>query len=83
MTGNDRVEKEYLRDKLAAEFEIKELGKLKYFLGIEVAQSEKGFFISKQKYALDLLKETGMIGCKPCDTPIEPGQKLDINEEEE
>ena len=82
VTGNDPLEKESLKKKLAAEFEIKDLGKLKYFLGIEVAQSEKEIFISQQKYILDLLKETGMIGCKPCDTPIEPGQKLDISEEE-
>lgn len=83
VTGNDPLEKDSLQKKLAAEFEIKELGKLKYFLGIEVAQSEKGIFISQQKYVLDLLKETGMIDCKPCDTPMEPGQKLDINKEEE
>lgn len=42
VTGDDPVEKDSLTKKLAAEFEIKELGKLKYFLGIEVAQSEKG-----------------------------------------
>ena len=48
-----------------------------------MAQSEKGIFISQQIYALDLLKETGMMGYKPCDTPIELGQELDINEDEE
>ena len=46
------------------------MGRLKYFLGIEVAHSRKGIFISQQKYILDLLKETGMLGCKPTDTPI-------------
>lgn len=61
---------------MAAEFEIKELGKLKYFLGIEVAYSKKDLFISQQKYILDLLQETGMLGCKPSDTPIDPLHKL-------
>jgi hypothetical protein len=55
-----------LRDK----FDIKDLGHLKYFLGIEVAHSKMGLFISQRKYTLDLLKETGMIGCKPMSTPI-------------
>lgn len=43
---------------LAKEFEIKTLGKLKYFLRIDVAHSRKDIFISQQKYITDLLKET-------------------------
>ncbi|RDX97470.1 putative mitochondrial protein, partial [Mucuna pruriens] len=43
---------------------MKELGKLKYFLGIEVAYSKQGIFISQRKYVLDLLEETGKLGCK-------------------
>lgn len=71
VTGNDEGEMENLKGNLLAEFDIKELGKLKYFLGIEVAHSKLGIFISQQKYVLDLLKETGKLGCKPIDTPIE------------
>lgn len=48
--------------KFSEEFEIKELGMLKYFLGIEVAHSRKGIFISQQKYVLDLLTETQKLG---------------------
>lgn len=55
--------------KFSEEFEIKELGMLKYFLGIEVAHSRKGIFISQQKYVLDLLTETQKLGWKPIDTP--------------
>ncbi|CAA7388698.1 unnamed protein product [Spirodela intermedia] len=43
---------------LAQEFDVKNLGQ-KYFLGIEVAHSSKGIFISQQKYITDLLAETG------------------------
>ncbi|XP_006606754.1 uncharacterized mitochondrial protein AtMg00810-like [Glycine max] len=54
---------------------MKQLGDLKYFLGIKVARSKNGIFLSQRKYALDLLVETGMLGCKPIDTPIEQNHK--------
>src|SRR5262249_17260499 len=60
----------------AREFEIKDLGKLRYFLGIEVARSYKGIFICQRKYILDLLKETGMMSCKPAESPIEANHRL-------
>ena len=56
MTGNDQNKRQDLMLYLAKEFEINELGILKYFLGIEVAHSKKGIFISQQKYVTDLLK---------------------------
>ena len=55
---------------------MKDLGHLKYFLGIEVSRSNKGIFLSQRKYVLDLLQETGMSACQPVDTPIEEGLKL-------
>ena len=66
-----------LKQNLAKEFEIKDLGQLKYFRRIEVATSKKGIVVSQRKYILDLLKETGMSGCKPSDTPIEANSKLE------
>ena len=54
---------------------MKQLGDLKYFLGIEFARSKHGIFLSQRKYVLDLLAETGMLGCKPIDTPIEQNHK--------
>ncbi|XP_068331614.1 uncharacterized mitochondrial protein AtMg00810-like [Pyrus communis] len=59
-----------LERNLAAEFEMKNPEDLKYFLAVEVARSSRGIFLSQRKYVLDLLKETGMLGCKPVDTPI-------------
>ena len=43
---------------------------------MEVARSKKGIVVSQQKYILNLLKETGMMGCRPANTPIDPNQKL-------
>ncbi|KAJ7969147.1 Retrovirus-related Pol polyprotein from transposon TNT 1-94 [Quillaja saponaria] len=65
-----------LKSHLAKKFEIKDLGKLCYFLGIEVAHSDRGIFLSQRQYVLDLLEETGMLGCRPATTPIETNHKL-------
>ena len=46
MTGNDERKKYELKQRLIKEFEIKELRKLKYFFGIEVAYSTKAILIS-------------------------------------
>ncbi|XP_037494349.1 uncharacterized mitochondrial protein AtMg00810-like [Jatropha curcas] len=76
MAGNNEEEMTHLRNLLAREFEIKDLGKLRYFLAIEVARSEKEIFISQRAYILDLFNETGMLGCKPAESPIEANHKL-------
>ena len=62
---------------LATEFEVKVLGQMRYFLGMEVARSSKGISISQRKYVLDLLIETGMLGCKPSDTPIKTRNRME------
>ncbi|RVW56555.1 Retrovirus-related Pol polyprotein from transposon RE1 [Vitis vinifera] len=59
------------------EFKIKDLGNLKYFLGMEIARSKKGIVVSQRKYVLDLLNETGMLGCKPAETPMDTTVKLE------
>ena len=81
ITGDDLAERQLLKEQLSTVFEMKDLGKLKYFLGIEVAYSNEGIFISQRKYILDLLKETGKLGCKPASVPIEQNHKLSIEEE--
>ena len=47
VTGNDEREKHEVKQRLTTKFEIKELGKLKYFLNIEVTYSTQGIFISQ------------------------------------
>ena len=68
-----------VKEQLALELEIKDLGNLRYFLGMEVARNRSGIFVSQHKYVIDLLKETGMLGCKPIDTLVDPSVKLDLH----
>lgn len=71
ITGNDAVITVILKQYLASKFHIKDLGPLKYFLGIEVARSSDGLFLNQRKYALEILSDTGLLACKPAQTPIE------------
>ncbi|XP_016647120.1 PREDICTED: uncharacterized mitochondrial protein AtMg00810-like [Prunus mume] len=76
VTGNDTEEQLKLQKYLSQEFEMKDLGDLKYFLGIEVARSKTSIFMCQRKYVIDLLTEIRMFGCKPADTSIEMNHKL-------
>ena len=77
ITGDDEREIIRLKENLNKEFEVKDLGQLRYFLGIEIAQNPKGIVLSQRKYVLDLLSETGrMLECRPVSTPIDPNHKL-------
>ncbi|KAI3467639.1 hypothetical protein Pfo_024302, partial [Paulownia fortunei] len=79
LTGDDQREMNRLKASLAIEVEIKDLGSLKYFIGMEVARSKKGIVVSQRKYIFNFLKETGMSGCKPIDTLIDPNKKIRDN----
>ncbi|GJZ59775.1 ribonuclease H-like domain-containing protein, partial [Tanacetum coccineum] len=70
ITGNNVAEIEKFKVFLKSKFMIKDLEKLKYFLRIEVVDTEKGIYLNQRKYVLDLLSEYGMLACKPVDTPL-------------
>ncbi|XP_019254995.1 PREDICTED: uncharacterized protein LOC109233564 [Nicotiana attenuata] len=64
-----------IRD-LQNKFKIKDLGELKFFLGIEFARYEKGIVMNQRKYALEFISESGLSGAKPVGTPLELNQKM-------
>ena len=65
ITGGDKVSIQKLKKHLFNHFQTKDLGKLEYFLGIEVVQFNSNMIISKRKYILDILEEIRMLDCKP------------------
>ena len=76
ITGSYQDGIQKLKQHLFTHFQTKDLGKLKYFLGIEIAQSISGVVLSQRKYALDILEETDMLDCIPVDTLMDPNVKL-------
>ncbi|KAK3006201.1 hypothetical protein RJ639_017740 [Escallonia herrerae] len=76
LTGNDLQEIERLKKFLLKRFRIKDLGDLKYFLGIKFSRSKKGIFMSQRKYALDILQDSGLLGVRPDKFPMEQNLKL-------
>jgi hypothetical protein len=76
ITGSDKEGIQILINHLSSSFLTKDLGKLCYFLGIEVARSKAGISLSQRKYTLDILQDTGYLGSKPVATPMEPNLKL-------
>ncbi|CAL9022379.1 unnamed protein product [Prunus brigantina] len=81
ITGDNGEEIANLKHSLRQKFAMKDLGVLKYFLGIEMATSHKGLFLNQHKYVLDLLQEADMINSKPACTPLDSKLKLDMEGE--
>nr|KYP36274.1 Retrovirus-related Pol polyprotein from transposon TNT 1-94 [Cajanus cajan] len=71
LAGNDLTEIHHLTSLLHNTFQIKDLGNLKYFLGLEVARNHTGIHLCQRKYTLDLLSDTGMLASKPVSTPMD------------
>ncbi|KAL6315575.1 hypothetical protein AAG906_000880 [Vitis piasezkii] len=76
ITRNDHIGISNLKAFMHSKFHTKDLGELKYFLGIEVSRSKKWMFLSQRKYVLDPLEETGKIEAKPCTISMVPNVQL-------
>ncbi|XP_062080074.1 uncharacterized mitochondrial protein AtMg00810-like [Humulus lupulus] len=76
ISGNNSAALKIFKNYLSTYFHMKDLGVLKYFLGIEVAQSPDGIFLCQRKYSLDIISETSVLGAKPASFPIEQNHRL-------
>ena len=71
ITGDDLSGIQYLKDFLSQQFEMKDLGHLSYFLGLEITYSITGLYITQAKYASELLSQARLTESKTVDTPVE------------
>ncbi|GAA0159498.1 transmembrane signal receptor [Lithospermum erythrorhizon] len=76
ISSNNSAALSAFKDYLSSCFHMKDLGVLKYFLGIEVARSSEGIYLCQRKYALDIIAECGLLGGRPAGFSMEPNHKL-------
>ncbi|KAA3463001.1 Integrase, catalytic core [Gossypium australe] len=69
------------KDQMQEKFKMSDLGKMTYFLGLEVNQACDAIFIRKKGFATKILRRYSMENCKPVSTPIVQGEKLTSNED--
>ena len=71
VTGDDLSGIQELKDFLSQQFEMKDLGHLSYFLGLEITHYTDGLYITQAKYASDFLSRARLTNSKTVDTPVE------------
>lgn len=76
VTGNAQPVIASVKSYLAQHFKIKDLGTLKYFLGIEAARSVSGIYLNQRKYTLDLVTQVGLLDAKSSLIPIKQHHTL-------
>ncbi|GFS44208.1 hypothetical protein Acr_00g0089110 [Actinidia rufa] len=82
ITGDDLDGIETLKQFLSLQFQMKDLGNLSYFLGIEVSSTSDGYYLSQTKYDSDLLSRVGLTDNKTVDTPLENNVRLNTTDGE-
>ncbi|XP_041003883.1 uncharacterized mitochondrial protein AtMg00810-like [Juglans microcarpa x Juglans regia] len=82
LVSDDLQQIQLLKKFLHDQFTIKDLGPLKYFLGLEIARSKTGISLCQRKYAMDILQDTSNLGSKPAAFPMESNLKLTADDPE-
>ena len=82
VTGTSKKNIDEFKKSMSSKFEMSDLGKLSYYLGIEVCQHEGGITLNQRRYASKILENGGVIKCNPVHTPMELGLKLSKAEDE-
>ncbi|CAN1266026.1 Retrovirus-related Pol polyprotein from transposon TNT 1-94 [Linum perenne] len=79
MTGNDDQGIQNLKTQLHEKFTIKDIGELKFFLGLEIARSSRGISLCQRKYALEIISDSGLAASKPISCPSDANSRLSIS----
>ena len=82
-TGSDEGMFADFKASMKREFDMTDLGKMKFFLGVEVVQNDEGIYLSQRKYALEVLERFGLEKANSVRNPMIPGMKLMRNEDGE
>lgn len=83
ITGSNMDLIEHTKNALRKAFKIKDIGDLKFFLGMEFSRSKKGILIDKRKYVLEIISQLGLGNAKPAWTPLDANIKLTTQELDE
>ncbi|MCO5548354.1 hypothetical protein L7F22_001811 [Adiantum nelumboides] len=80
IVGDSKAEIEHVKDLLKKEFEMKDLGELRYFCGLEVIRTIEYIWLSQIQYALDMLSKYDMADYKPISMPLDVNTKLSAHD---
>ncbi|WVY89239.1 hypothetical protein V8G54_034753 [Vigna mungo] len=83
LTGSSLEELEEFKQQMQTEFDMTDMGELRYFLGMEFSKTSVGLLMHQRKYVKDILSRFMMNKCNEAETPLEVGKKLRINAGEE
>ncbi|KAD3067039.1 hypothetical protein E3N88_34919 [Mikania micrantha] len=65
------------KEVMIEKFEMSAMSDIKFFLGLQIDQTDDGIFIHQTKYIQDVLKRFSMLDCKPISTPIQPNHGIE------
>ena len=82
IAGDDMQGIQDLKNFLGRQFEMKDLGPLNYFLGLEVSSSANGYYLTQAKYTSNLISRASITDSKIVDTPIEYNYRLNSHDGE-
>lgn len=80
ITGIDSLFISYVKSVLDKAFTIKDLGLVKYYLGLEIVRTSDGIYLHQHKFIHDMLVEAGLQDSKPLSLPVDTTVKLSLNE---
>lgn len=76
VTGSSEKQIQEFKVRMNTIFDMSDLGKLNYYLGIEVIQEQDSISIKQETYAEKILEEAGMSQCNPAKWPMDPKLQL-------